>query len=141
MNDDALREIPRVYQRDAEAKRRWFTCSRMDVFLWEDLTGEIVGFQLAYDKPHAEQVISWRFGERAKSSTVLLDGPSAGRHPGTPLLVASGRVDGWSVCGRLIRFNGDLPGHARNTLCRIIANAYGNQAEPVQTPSQELEQR
>lgn len=131
MSDDALREIPGVHQRDAEAKRRWFTCSQMDVFLWKDLTGQIVGFHLTYDKPHAEQAISWRLGERVKSSRVLLDGPHAGGHPGTPLLVASARVDGWSVCGRLIRCGGDLPGHARSTVCRMIANAYGNQDDAL----------
>jgi len=122
MSANALREIKRICQRDAEAKRRWFTSPLMEVFLWENVAGCVVGFDLTYDKPHAEKAISWRLSERMRSSRVLLDGQNAGGHPGTPLLIANAPVDGWFVCGLLMRFCGELDSDARTVLCTVSTN-------------------
>ena len=61
----------------------------MDLFVWTDDAGEVKGFQLAYDKPHAEKAISWK-RETGFLHTGVDDGSRPGHYPGTPLLVVDG---------------------------------------------------
>lgn len=57
-----LREIANVHQQDVHARRRWFCDDYFDLFVWQSAGpgGRIVGFQLCYDKPLFERVLSWR---------------------------------------------------------------------------------
>lgn len=134
MSDNELREIPNVRQREGEDKRRWFTCAQMDVYLWEKPDTQITAFQITYDIPTAEKAISWKLAEGINSSSVMNNGPVAGRHPGTPLLVTTHGIDGWYVCGLLRKYHGDLPSSAWSIIGSVIANAYGNitSGEPFQ---------
>jgi len=106
---DELREIHRIRQRGGEPRRRWFTGHDLDVFTWQGVDGELMGFQVTYDNPAREKAISWKVGEAIRFSNVLTGGPTSGGHPGTPLLTASqhnGRfvencfvgVGGWRMC-------------------------------------------
>jgi hypothetical protein len=61
----------------------------MDLFVWIDESGEVISYQLSYDKPHAEKALSWSV-ERGLSHDDVDDGSRPGRHPGSPLLVADG---------------------------------------------------
>ncbi len=47
-----LREIEETSQKRGEPKRRWFSGSEMDLFVWLNEDDEIVSYQLTYDKPH-----------------------------------------------------------------------------------------
>jgi len=87
-----LREIPNIKQYPGEPRRRWFAAETMDLFVWFSESGDIVAFQLAYDKPHAERAISWKSG-KGFSHTRVDDGANPGGHPGTPLLVEDGSFD------------------------------------------------
>lgn len=87
-----LREIPNVRQIPGEPARRWFADERMDLYVWLGDAGAIIGFQLAYDKPHAEKAITWK-RESGYLHTGVDDGARPSRHPGTPILVADGRFD------------------------------------------------
>ena len=84
-----LREITAVRQIPGEACRRWFQDDEMDLFVWLGERSEIVGFQLAYDKPHAEKAITWKAGTGFRHARVD-DGARPGHYPGSPLLVAAG---------------------------------------------------
>lgn len=57
-----LREIANVHQQDVHTWRRWFCDDYFDLFVWQSAApgGRIVGFQLCYDKPLYERVLSWR---------------------------------------------------------------------------------
>ena len=61
----------------------------MDLFVWFGETDQIVGFQLAYDKPHMEKVITWKRQGGFLHSRID-DGSRAGRHPSAPLMVGDG---------------------------------------------------
>lgn len=55
-----LREMARVNQPDPEVRRRWFRDDYFDIFTWQSSNGSVVGFQLCYDLPTYERVLSWR---------------------------------------------------------------------------------
>ena len=58
-----LREIAYVRQPDPQVRRRWFRDDYFDLFTWQKVDGPdggIVGFQLCYDLPAYERVLSWR---------------------------------------------------------------------------------
>jgi hypothetical protein len=55
-----MREITRTAQRVNEPRRRWFTHSDVDLYVWEDVdSGRIVAYQLCYDKRGDERVVHW----------------------------------------------------------------------------------
>lgn len=123
---DLLREIDSTVQHEGEARRRWFTAADMDLFVWQDPGGELVGFQLAYDKPHREKAIYWRAGEALHHASVLVDGPAAGGHPGSALMVTDRAPDGWHVCGKLLRRGRNLDEQFRNAICRQILAVFAS---------------
>jgi hypothetical protein len=45
-----LREIRNVTGIPGQGVRRWFTDARLDLFVWYDAGGSIIGFQLCFDK-------------------------------------------------------------------------------------------
>ena len=55
-----LREMTRVRQQDPALRRRWFRDDYFDIFTWQNVQGDVVGFQLCYDLPTYERVLSWR---------------------------------------------------------------------------------
>ena len=58
-----LSEIARVNQPDPKLRRRWFRDDYFDIFTWQAADGSVAGFQLCYDLPNYERVLSWRFGK------------------------------------------------------------------------------
>lgn len=94
-----LREITAVRQIPGEARRRWFHDEEMDLFVWLGEQSEIVGFQLAYDKPNAEKAVTWKAATGFRHARVD-DGVRPGHYPGSPLLVAAGPFDAPAVLRR-----------------------------------------
>lgn len=45
-----LREIRNVKQIPGQGARRWFNDEHLDLFVWYDADGRILGFQLCFDK-------------------------------------------------------------------------------------------
>ena len=87
-----FREISEVKQIPGEPFRRWFSCESMDLFVWTDESGEVVSYQLSYDKPYPEKALTWRVGRGFLHDDVD-DGSRPGRHPGSPILLADGEFD------------------------------------------------
>jgi hypothetical protein len=54
-----MKEILLVRQNPGEPLRRWFHSVEMDLTVWCDDSGSLVGFQLCYDRPHAERGLTW----------------------------------------------------------------------------------
>jgi len=52
------REISGAKQIPGEPFRRWFSSVSMDLFVWTNDLGEVVSYQLSYDKPHPENALS-----------------------------------------------------------------------------------
>ncbi|MFA7567003.1 MAG: hypothetical protein WCY01_08260 [Alkalispirochaeta sp.] len=60
-----LVENKNVRQRPEEGFRRWFVNEYFDVIIWyESAAGELVGFQLCYDRSVNERAFTWRRGKR-----------------------------------------------------------------------------
>ena len=55
-----LREILHVRQDNASVKRRWYQDGYFDLWTWQSEDGEILAFQLCYDKRRDERALSWR---------------------------------------------------------------------------------
>jgi len=88
-----LREITPSRQVPGEPRRRWFTSSNIDLFVWLSENELPSGFQLCYDKQHREHALTWT--ENTGFSHMAVDpGESRpARYKGAPLLVANGAVD------------------------------------------------
>lgn len=55
-----LKEIFLTQVRTNEGYKRWFQDDYFDLFVWQDFyNGEIISFQLCYDRAGRERVISW----------------------------------------------------------------------------------
>ena len=54
-----LRELSGVQQIKGEPMRRWFYDHEIDLVIWQDDAGEIISFQLAYDKTLNEHSLFW----------------------------------------------------------------------------------
>jgi hypothetical protein len=89
MPSAAMREIPNLRQIAGESKRRWFSSSDFDLIVWFSEDDVIAGFELCYDKQHAEHSIAWRNGNEFRHMAVDDGEGRAGKHKASPVL---GRV-------------------------------------------------
>jgi hypothetical protein len=84
-----LREMAHVRQQDPQLRRRWFRDDYFDLFTWQRPDGGIVGFQLCYDLPSFERVLSWR--EAQGYSHHRVDGGEASPYKNmTPIMTLDG---------------------------------------------------
>lgn len=90
-----LREMAQVRQTDAAVRRRWFRDDYFDIFTWQSQgrmdgpDGGFVGFQLCYDLPGYERVLSWRLG-KGYSHHRVDDGEASPIKNRTPIMVSDG---------------------------------------------------
>jgi hypothetical protein len=54
-----LREIVNAAQIDGEPRRRWFSGTEMDLYVWYAENGAILQFQICYDKGPDERTLTW----------------------------------------------------------------------------------
>lgn len=54
-----LQKIRGVRQDDESKERNWFQDGFFDLFVWTGKAGEVVGFQLCYDRLNNERVLAW----------------------------------------------------------------------------------
>ena len=87
-----LADIGGVRQQDPQLRRRWFRDDYFDIFTWQkndEADGTIVGFQLCYDLPNYERVLSWRVSQGYSHQRV--DGGEVSPFKNmTPILVSDG---------------------------------------------------
>ena len=100
-----LYEIPDTRQVSGEPRRRWFFSHDQDLYVWQDDSGEIVGFQLCYAKSIDEHAIYWR-NDRGFSHMRV----ESKRRGGTPILMVDGFFDKDAVLERFRRLSANLPG-------------------------------
>ena len=55
-----LYEINGIEQHRGEHRRRWFFDHDIDLCVWIDERGQIIGFQLVYDKSSDTHALTWR---------------------------------------------------------------------------------
>src|SRR5580698_9807360 len=108
-----LREIVNVRQIVGEPGRRWFTDARLDLVIWND-NGEIIGFQLCYDKQQGERAVTWKADSGFRHNAVDAGEDRPGRYKATPILVADGSFDAQAVAADFLEQSGDLDPGSRD---------------------------
>lgn len=117
-----LTEI-RAVRQDADGRRRhWFQDDFFDLFAWTDAAGDIVAFQLCYDRLKDERVLAWSsgagFAHRRIDDGEDLPGPKM-----SPLMVADGLIDAGRIADEFERRSGGLDARWRGFVLARIAEA------------------
>jgi hypothetical protein len=102
-----LREIKKTSQRRGEPKRRWFSGSEIDLYVWVNEDNEIVSYQLTYNKLHAEKALVWNVTE-GFSHLGVDDQLHPGKHPGSPLLVEDDVLSPAGMIAQLDKYAGEI---------------------------------
>ena len=101
-----LKEIKHISQIPGEKKRRWFTSKYFDLFVFYE-NGEIVEFQLSYNKSENEKIILW-----SKKEGFSHQGVDQGEHPGkvkrSPIIVPDGIFQKTLVLEKFIKESQDI---------------------------------
>lgn len=116
-----LREIPSTRQREGESRRRWFTDADMDLTVWQDAGGELLAFQLAYDKSEAEHALEWRRDGGLRHHRVDDGEAETGRYKQTPLLLPDGVIPLKRVVDEFGHRAGALESELRERILAILA--------------------
>ena len=136
-----LQEIPNPRQIPGEAPRRWFHSPDMDLIVWlcNETSGEIAGFQLCYDKARSEKALYWK-ADRGFSHMDVDDGEcAAGKHKAAPLLTPDGPFDNAVVQRRFSTAAQALPEDLRNFVEAKLAQA--TSPLPLPSPANHAESR
>ena len=84
-----LREIRNIREIPDQGPRRWFSDERLDLFVWYDKGGRILGFQLCFDKDtRVERALT--FTEEGGYSLDHVAGEASVCDLGSPVLVPAG---------------------------------------------------
>jgi hypothetical protein len=117
---DALRELPDTRQVAGEPRRRWFSSADLDLIVWLDETGSVVGFQLCYDKSRGERALTWR-AERGYDHSAIDDGESnPAQYKSTPILVADGHFDRERVAEIFLESSVGVPAPIRDAVADLL---------------------
>ncbi|ABK44879.1 hypothetical protein Mmc1_2379 [Magnetococcus marinus MC-1] len=95
--------------------KQWFQSGDMDLFIWS-LAGQLVRFQLAYDRTHKERVVAWQSPGPLRHYQVD-DGEASPIKNRTPLLTHS-TAPAWSQIAQ--RLQSQAPPHNAPWLAQIV---------------------
>ncbi|MCK5524778.1 MAG: hypothetical protein KAI83_16760 [Thiomargarita sp.] len=76
-------------QDEPSSIKRWFQDDYFDLFIWQNNIGQIISFQLCYDRLENERVISWD-QERGFGHHRVDDGESSPYKNMTPIFIKEG---------------------------------------------------
>jgi len=95
-----LTEYSAVRQDEGIFKKRWFGDDFFDLILWQDEEGDIVRFELCYDKEQNEHAITWR-KEAGFAHLKVDDGEGeTGKYKMSPILIADGIFNNKKIAER-----------------------------------------
>jgi hypothetical protein len=88
-----LVEAKHVVQNSDEATRRWFYDKDFDLYTWQNMVGEIVRFELCYDKSKNERALIW--DRKSGYAHVKVDDgeEELGRYKMSPIFAEDGVFD------------------------------------------------
>jgi hypothetical protein len=117
-----LFEFPRVRQ-DPDSYKRLFSDEERDLYVWYDKAGgEIVGFQLVYNREDGQMVYTWK-PEKGGDHMGLMDG-DGGRFNKTPIACEGGVPDYPALYGEMSEaLMGVEPEISRLVLCVLAKEA------------------
>ena len=104
-----LKEYSGLQQAAGQKPRRWFHSQDEDLIVWYAEDGSIHGFQLCYDKQHAERALTW-LPLAGFSHDRVDDGEGSPlTYKRTPVLVADGVFDVHAMLERFPLIGAALP--------------------------------
>lgn len=106
-----LREVLIVDQKDPALKRRWFESDYFDLFIWQDLKGTFVSFQLCYDVELNERALVWNVADGFYHDGV--DQGDGGRGQ-VPIFVRDGKFDSGTVVPFFEEESVEMPADVRD---------------------------
>jgi hypothetical protein len=112
--------LPDTRQVEGEPRRRWFSSPDLDLIVWADESGAIVGFQLCYDKTRGERALTWRVGRGYDHMGVDDGEQSPGQYKSTPILVADGFFDRERVTRLFVESSESIPQDIRTTIAELL---------------------
>jgi len=103
-----LQEITKIRQIEGEPRRCWFSDTVLDLYLWYDADGQLIQFQLCYDKGPGEQALTWK-----KDAGILhhsVDDGEGGiyRMKSTPVIVEESHYDAGRIADLVRQRGGKL---------------------------------
>lgn len=124
-----LREIAGVRQDDPSLRRRWFQDDYFDLFVWSELGGEILAFQLSYDRGGRERMLGWH-RDRGYLHRKVDGGEASPNADRTPLLVeGAGRFPKHRVItqfdARSLALDGRLRALVRDKAAKYLPRSHG----------------
>lgn len=128
-----LREIGPVRQDSSRGLRRWFQDDYFDLFVWLDVAGTPLAFQLCYNRNHGEGSITWN-----SSAGFVHDRVDAGEQSPkrgmTPILRADGQPPYFRIYNRFLTASTGLPAELRAFLVEQLREyriaLYGTPRKP-----------
>lgn len=85
-----LTELSDARLESGNRSRRWFADTNMDLTVWYEADGAIAGFQLCFDRLHAEHALTW-WSRTGHSVHAVDDGENRpGRPKASPILTPDG---------------------------------------------------
>lgn len=103
-----LREVPNARQVPGEPRRRCFFSHQQDLWVWFDIEGAPIAFQLAYGKYRDEHAIRWKAGKGFVHERVD-DGENAGVIKQAPILVHDVPFVAADVVKQFVAMSEDVP--------------------------------
>lgn len=95
-----LREIRNIKQIPGQGARRWFSDEQLDLFVWYETGGRILGFQLCFDKnTRAERALT--FTEEEGYALDYVASEASVCDLGSPVLVRAGELSVWQLIDQL----------------------------------------
>ena len=117
-----LKEIKKTRQIEGEHPRRWFSSSKLDLVVWYGQNGELIGFQLCYDKTDDEKSYTWKFGSTSEH-TGIDSGEFGGMNfKQTPILVTDGIPDYCYIKEEFLSESSELPEDIINMVTYALSN-------------------
>jgi len=109
-----LREVLIVEQNNPALRRRWFESDYFDLFIWQNLDGAFVSFQLCYDVELNERALVWNGTEGFYHDGVDHGDGAGGGLGQAPILVRDGKFDSGTVVPRFEREAAQMPADVRD---------------------------
>lgn len=91
-----LHEIKNAKKFDEGIRIRWFSDDFFDLVIWYDDDGNIISFQLTYDKYNDPHALTWKLGKGYIHETID-DGETPGRYKQSPILLPDGDFPGDAI--------------------------------------------
>jgi len=82
-----------VKQIPGEPHRRWFEDNYFDLLIWENEAGQIVEFQLCYDKLHHQRSLIWKEKVGYRHNKVDDGENKPGKYKAAPIFLDDGLFD------------------------------------------------